>query len=63
MSELKGPVEREAVPPTSELSAKLSAPSAEPRSERVHPRAGALSLGGWMGALLDQLDDDQLPRS
>jgi hypothetical protein len=62
MSEVKGRIDREASS-QSEAPAALSATAAESPLERAGKRPGALSLSGWMGALLDKLSDDELPRS
>jgi len=61
MSEVKGRIDREVSPSSSEAPAALSAGAAP--AERPNKRAGTMSLSGWMGALLDQLSDDELPRS
>jgi hypothetical protein len=58
MSETKYPVEETAA---SSPSSKHSAPSQRPPS--FDARGAGMSVAGWMGALLDQLDDADLPRS
>jgi hypothetical protein len=63
MSEVKGRIDREVSAPSPEAPAALTAGAPEAHIERSSKRAGALSLSGWMSTLLDQLSDDELPRS
>jgi hypothetical protein len=58
MSETKRPFE--------EMTAASPSPKATIPSQRppaLEARGAGMSVAGWMGALLDQLDDADLPRS
>jgi hypothetical protein len=62
MPEAKAPNSSEAVSgmPNAEAAGQLAA-DARPALPRLRP--STLSLSGWMRSVMDQLSDDELPRS
>jgi hypothetical protein len=62
MPEAKGPSSSEVV--SGDSKAELSGePQAEARPTQSRVRPSTMSLSGWMRSVMDELSDDELPRS